>query len=63
MPRPLSEDVVAEVRPCAVHGLVLKRRHKHVVRNGRQQYLWRCPSCHAEKVRASQARANVYQPG
>jgi hypothetical protein len=50
MPRPLSRDVVEEIRHCPVHGMVVKRRHKHVVKNGKQQYLWRCLTCHNEKT-------------
>lgn len=56
MARPREGHVVEELRECREHGMVMKRRHKHVVRRGRQQYLWRCPRCHDDHVRSIQAR-------
>jgi len=59
MARPREDHVVEERRLCAVHGLVMKRRHKHVVRRGRQQYLWRCPDCHTAAIQGRKVVAHA----
>lgn len=56
MARPRSVEVVERLMECRIHGMVMKRRHKHVVTNGLQRYLWRCCACHTEKVQSIQVR-------